>query len=143
MNNENNNKTKQNSMLNKILIGLCILLLIVIVAYVIVNALYKRNRAIIHDEYVNTLSSTLDTLSGVSSYKIEDGYTVLVIPSSGWNNSTDGDKIEYCEQLQVIVTSIRNEYDILSDGYYEMIFFKDSHGNDIATANSTGKIELK
>lgn len=143
MNNEKMEKAKLNSMLNKILIGLLILLLIVVIAYIIVNALYKHNRSIIHNDYVTTLSSTLDTLSGVSSYKIEDGYTVLVIPSSGWNNSTDDDKIEYCEQLQVIITSIRNEYDILSNGYYEIIFFKDSHGNDIAEADSTGQIELK
>lgn len=140
--NKKEQNQKLNKVLNKILIILFSLLVVALIVLFGINSYIKHYKDIAFKEYSTELSSVLTELEGVPDFKIKDSYVQILVPSVWYNDST-ASQIYYCETIQDVVTSTRNQWENLCDGYYVPIYFCDSHGNQVATASSTGKIEIK
>ncbi len=133
---------KLNSVLNKLLIVTFSLLAIAVITLFIVNSYEKHYTNLAYEQYITELTSVLSELENSPSFRIEDSHVKIIIPSKLLNDP-EFSKLSYCEDVQNTITATRNKWDILIEDPYVPVIFYDAQSNQIAIADSNGKIQVK
>ena len=140
--NKKQKNEKVNRVLNKMLIITFSLLAVALIILFIVNSYEKHYTNLAYEQYTTELTAVLSGLENSPTFRIEDSHVKIIIPTKLLNDP-EFSKLSYCEDIQNTITAIRNKWEILIEAPYVPVIFYDAQSNEIAIADSTGKIQVK
>lgn len=131
-----------NRVLKKMLIVTFSLLAIALMTLFMVNTYIDHYTNLAYERYTDELTTVLSELENSPSFRIEDSHVKIIIPTKLLNDPNFS-KETYCKDIQNTITATRNQWELLIDDPCVPVIFYDAQSNQVAIADSTGKIQVK